>query len=799
MNKKHINNNILFTPNLKSYAIPERQGTHDVIYSVAPGLDGIIYLGLSNEFLPGSHAMIYAFNPLSKKLTQILDIASLLKINKDSLNVPHSKIHLAMVVGSNGTIYAATHFTAPPVNGKFAPLETYSDADFGYPGSYVVSFNPKTGNCENLGMFSPYEGIKVMTIDKDRELLYGIAYPRTHLYCFNIKTGEKKDLGRIAQENSYGLKCDSRGFVYFSDDLGRICRYHPEQDEIEDTPLVVPYAGWRGGYGNYIRRMVDGSQNEFWGVGTKSQHIFRLNTAEGKYGKIYDYGVVSGNEEFESYPDNKYIISLAWSYDILYIVYMGNEDMPIAELAQFDYKNKKYAKSGFLQSPGHFPVRSVMESAVGKNGKLYLGTYTPLGAPQLAVFTPGEKKEQSRSEKTKKLYAQYLKKITGPKPDAPQVSIALSPFITGGNVYLKGFEFEAFAQTLKRGEKAITVLRQHSSHCIYGATAGKKSCLFKYSPKCKSYYVELPSSHVMPLVVVEHTISKITALAEGPGKFLFLTSSIETKTGYGNLWQYDTAFDEKNIKSGGHALPPRQPYTMDLKNNGLTRLLVFNQGRAADIVWDKEREYVYILLENKNSLIVYNWKTKKIIYTHELPPGKQGRVIKMLDHHRLAGSTKDGIIFIYDLDSNQLEFTKMILPVERGREYLNYISCMVQHPDGCFYGGTAPDGILFKFDPVNLKIIGLGTPCRQGGITALTIGNNGIVYGFTGKEKNIGRLFSYNPADTSTNVLGIPQVDGEPKFWTCYHIGAMETGADGEIYLGEYDTLAHLFIYHPPV
>jgi hypothetical protein len=793
---------------LKSFPILEEPKRHDVIYSLVEGPDGRIYCGLSNEFLPGSHAQIYAFDPANERFEKILDVGELLNISESSPRVPHSKIHLSMAVGRDGRIYAGTYFTAPAPGGRFAPFETYGDEARGYPGGHLISYDPANGRCEDLGLIARYEGPKIMELDRERSIFYFLCYPRVHLYRFDLETRRARDLGRIAQECSYGFLCDSRGYLYFSNDWGRIFRYHPGAGAIEETPLTVPDAPWRVGYGNYVRRMTRGEDDVFWGFGSKSQHLFEIRTNEGEFGKIHDHGILIGKDGSpKDPPPPRMAIALTCCKGDIYAVYMGGES-PIAELVKYSPESRDVARLGYLQAKGCYPIPLAMQMITASDGKIYIGSHHAghAGPVQLLVYDALSESEPAEQEKEDSASAQLLEEYMRPATTSVEVvpNVAHredSPFITKGRVYLKGLGMELYGQSLPAGESAISSLIRVGKD-IYGTTSGSKSHLFKYSPYRRSYYVEQAVSHALPILTIEAGPSIVRALSPGPSEQLLIgTQNLDDEeiTG-GHLWLYDPRFERKSAISSGHHLPAPPFFRIGPDNVHLDGPILSFEGNGIDaLIWDEARNLCYLLLRPENAILAYSLTEKKVTSRAQLPAGPSSRVLALVRSDVLLGSAADGAIFLYDGRTGDLELMQHYLPVEPGRRYLNVIQAMVKHPNGRYYCGTAPDGVLFELNGDDLSMRPVGTVTRVGGITALTVGKDKKLYGFAGDKDGIGRMFSYDPSSHILEVLGIPHVDGEPKYWTGYYFEAMATGADGEIYLGEHDRISHLFTYHPPI
>jgi len=160
------------------------------------------------------------------------------------------------------------------------------------------------------------------------------------------------------------------------------------------------------------------------------------------------------------------------------------------------------------------------------------------------------------------------------------------------------------------------------------------------------------------------------------------------------------------------------------------------------------------------------------------------------------GSRQLGYLFKYDVAEDKLVPLDLQAPAGRGREYLNRIDALVRTEDGTIYGGTA-DGFLFALDPEAERLVSLGKPVRQERIRAMTVGDDGRIWGVAGEEDGLAHLFYYAPDIGETVDMGVPRAN-MPKTWAGYEFDAMITGPSGEIFMGESDRISHLFIYCPP-
>jgi hypothetical protein len=113
------------------------------------------------------------------------------------------------------------------------------------------------------------------------------------------------------------------------------------------------------------------------------------------------------------------------------------------------------------------------------------------------------------------------------------------------------------------------------------------------------------------------------------------------------------------------------------------------------------------------------------------------------------------------------------------------------------YGGTS-DGYLFRFDPKKLTVENLGKPLMQSRIRGLVFSRNGKLYGVGGDDDEMARLFSYDPARGTYEILGILDVNRRPFYsWRAYVIDAMAIGLDDTIYLGQAERKSKLYLYYP--
>jgi hypothetical protein len=181
------------------------------------------------------------------------------------------------------------------------------------------------------------------------------------------------------------------------------------------------------------------------------------------------------------------------------------------------------------------------------------------------------------------------------------------------------------------------------------------------------------------------------------------------------------------------------------------------------------------------------------------PRGKYARRLALDRAGHLWGTSGNAQLWCLDPARGQIERLPLRLPGAAGREQHTQASAWALDPfTGTLYGGTRPDGFLFKLDPETRQLVSLGKPCRQDLITCLTVGNDGRVFGMAGTSEDIGHSFCYDPATGALVDLGIP-VSTLAQRQYGYHYACAVTGNDGEIYFGQHERVNFLWVYFPAV
>ncbi|PYS48197.1 MAG: hypothetical protein DMG13_26060 [Acidobacteria bacterium] len=125
------------------------------------------------------------------------------------------------------------------------------------------------------------------------------------------------------------------------------------------------------------------------------------------------------------------------------------------------------------------------------------------------------------------------------------------------------------------------------------------------------------------------------------------------------------------------------------------------------------------------------------------------------------------------------------------------VSCGTYNaPTGRIVLGTE-QGELLLYDAAQANLahwIVLPNGCK---VRAIATGPGAKVYGYCGADDSIGEIFVLDLRGPQARLLGIPQVDSEPRFWTTHRCDCAVMGPQGEVYLGEADRISHLVVYRP--
>lgn len=343
-------------------------------------------------------------------------------------------------------------------------------------------------------------------------------------------------------------------------------------------------------------------------------------------------------------------------------------------------------------------------------------------------------------------------------------------------------------------ESAIRALAVSPEGLIYGATSGKRSHLFVLNPQ--HGYVE-PLGWLRDVTTVHHSL-----VVSRTGD-VYIGGSIGVDNngeGYANY-------------PGGHLLKyspnPREPRPDQAKFEcPVTDLGIAAPGEGIyALTLDSDNDELYGLTYPTGQVFSYDIQRAAFqlhgrVAEHHIPGEKfeKDRLIgrALFAHHGVVyTSGEGGALFRLASSDATIHRLDITAPTVPGREPYNRVDAWASDRDGILYGGTS-DGYLFRLNAETRAIENLGKPLNQYRIRGLAFAPNGKLYGVGGDDDEMARLFSYDPARGTYQMLGMIDVNHRPYYsWQAYVIDALVIGLDGTLYLGQSERKSKLYLYYP--
>ena len=193
--------------------------------------DGRVYVGLNHH---GAGASVAMYDPETDSLSLLGDMNQI--AGQENLPIePQAKVHTQICEGPDGKIYFGTHLSAFYGFAKFTSPEAF-------PGGHWMVYDPVSNRVSDLGIAMKKNGLLTMTIDPKWERLYALTYPQAHLLIYDIKTQKTTDMGQVQNWDAISrtLAVDDLGRVYGCWGRGKIWRYDPEKNAIENLQVQLP-------------------------------------------------------------------------------------------------------------------------------------------------------------------------------------------------------------------------------------------------------------------------------------------------------------------------------------------------------------------------------------------------------------------------------------------------------------------------------------------------------------------------------------------------------------------------------
>lgn len=107
--------------------------------------------------------------------------------------------------------------------------DQFDDADHIYTGGHLFLYDLEREEIDDLGIIAEGQGIHCITVDRSREIVYGVTYPAGHLFSYDLQEDRIRDYGEVMTPRRVShlgrvswrgvpkvLMIDDAGTVYFS-------------------------------------------------------------------------------------------------------------------------------------------------------------------------------------------------------------------------------------------------------------------------------------------------------------------------------------------------------------------------------------------------------------------------------------------------------------------------------------------------------------------------------------------------------------------------------------------------------
>lgn len=343
------------------------------------------YFAASDHLAKGCDINLYEYKPGDDRVRRVLDVSETL----GWADAKHTdgKVHGHMGVTSDGLLWGATHFGVKPTD------QWYAD---GYRGSWLFSYNTKTGEGKNWGVRLIGNAMPCFEVDTRRGIFLGTGYNLTML-CWDCVEKRVRFAGYPPNGWQWwrrAMLCDEETGKFWgmdgSEEPYHIMSFDPELNRFERYDLLVPDNPLTGKAGKLrgctTRPDTDGRY--YWA--TWNGTFFRFKP-EGKEGpEIEPLGV--------TWDEGRDTLQLGMGPAGRYVYYQP-KGYP-SPLVQYDTKTGKKKAIGFLQDYffekyGYWLGSQVYGMDVSDDGSfavvLMNGTFSgrnrSFGHPALAVIS----------------------------------------------------------------------------------------------------------------------------------------------------------------------------------------------------------------------------------------------------------------------------------------------------------------------------------------------------------------------------------------------------------------------------
>ncbi len=282
----------------------------DSNWSLSTGPDGRIYTAACSEHKPGFSATIVRYDAENDRLENLVNVAEALGDLPSSGRATQCKIHYSFVPSQDdGILYAATHLSGPPLGENYySPWNSWYDDKKAFLGAGLIAWDTKNDDVLWTDIFIPREGCRCLCLDEELGRLYAITYPRDHFVSYDLKKRKLTDHGRLGSVNSQVIFLDQQGRAYTTGDYGRLVRFDPKRNRLEELPITLPHQHYQSGWHSVLYDAVAAPDGKciYMSTWIARPHLMRFWPEEGKYGRLEDLGSLT-QERDETLPFDTFL------------------------------------------------------------------------------------------------------------------------------------------------------------------------------------------------------------------------------------------------------------------------------------------------------------------------------------------------------------------------------------------------------------------------------------------------------------------------------------------------------------
>ncbi len=211
------------------HILPETHSDESGYFSIVEGRNGHIYIGTAKY---NTNAFLVDFDPATSRQTIVIDTHRLCGLSATGY-AAQAKIHTRNFVGPSGTVYVGS-------KQGYARKGDTSE----YPGGYVMTYDPRTGKAENLGMPYPKEGVIDVVADESRNLLYVVTCETQHWMRYDTKARNYRELGPLLTPYATTLVSPDGHASAITEDF-QMAQYDPVSDKVTVREIQLDGVRWK--------------------------------------------------------------------------------------------------------------------------------------------------------------------------------------------------------------------------------------------------------------------------------------------------------------------------------------------------------------------------------------------------------------------------------------------------------------------------------------------------------------------------------------------------------------------------